>query len=251
MNSPGVIFDLVFFMGWRGAGWPPWKRREFLVDLESWNGHIGFMGAKSARKGCLVILFLTIASLVSFGCGSSQDASSARRVTFDIVDSLLGQEYQIVGAGKSFCPPLGFLPVPDTVLAGMRVRLQESLGPRGGVELAQIFFDSAAQAGVMVSIMHGVTLTSDTGAFFARYRQSLHEMYRDDQVKEGEYWVEDVFVKNYLITDTNTVRFQLICCSDKDAAVELTYFAPSNQYPDLIKHFESSIGTIRLTQKGG
>ena len=251
MKTSGVIFDLFLFVERPLSGSLPSKRRGILVDLEPWIGHIESMGAKTARKGYLVMIILMIVSVVSLGCGSSQDANSTRNMTFDIVDSLLGQEYRIVGTGKSFCPPLGFITVPDTVLAAMRSRLQKSLGSHGGVELAQIFFDSTAIAGVMVSIMRGLTLTSDTGTFFARYRQSLHEIHQDGQVKEGEYWIGDIFVKNYLITGTNTVRFQLICLSNKDASVELTYFAPSNQYPDLIKHFESSIGTIRLTQKGG
>jgi hypothetical protein len=63
--------------------------------------------------------------------------------------------------------------------------------------------------------------------------------------------VNDVYVRNYLVTDSTHVRFQLLCLSQGDDALELVYFASRQSYPIMVRAFESSIGTIEVLRKGG
>ena len=106
-------------------------------------------------------------------------------------------------------------------------------------------------AGVMAAEIMELTLKSDTTAFFANYRQTIFDVRGQDNVREGEYWVNRVFVKNFLITDSINVHFQLICFTGEANAIELNYFCPRQFYPELVKLFESSIGSLNSINKGG
>lgn len=195
----------------------------------------------------IVMLWLT-----GLGCSSSNDErASGDRLTFDVVDSLLGPVYEMASADKSFRPPIGFEPVSDSILEVLKTTMVESMGVESRMELRQCFLDSTHMAGVLAAEIEGLMLSSDTTAFLARYRQSLGNMWGQEGFREGEYWVKDVFVKNFLVTDSHNVHFQLICLSDSANAVQLNYFCPRQNYPELVKLFESSIGSLRLIQKGG
>lgn len=190
--------------------------------------------------------------ICGWGCGSSdRDKPTVDHLAFDVVDSLLGPVYEIESAGKSFRPPVGFEPAPDSILQMLKTTMIESIGLEPGVELRQCFLNPVYNAGVLVAEIDGLMLSSDTATFLSRYRQSLWETYGQESVREGEYGVERVFVKNFLITDSANVHFQLICLSDSTNAVELNYFCPRVYYTELVKLFESSIGSLKLKKQGG
>ena len=143
-------------------------------------------------------------------------------------------------------PPIGFEPAADSVWSMLKVRLSQGGGEAPGLHLVRCFLDTINSAGLMISVIDRLALSSDTTAFIARYRQSLVGLFGIGNVREGDYLVRNIHVKNFLVTDSVLVRFQLLCLSDTGSAVELTYFAARGQYPQLIKHFESSIGSLRL-----
>jgi len=211
------------------------------------------LSAMRAIRQVVLCAFLVVPPVVvCFGCGSGQDErASVEHLRFDVVDSLLGPAYEIKTAGKRLNLPLGFAPVPDSVLAALKTQLTSSIGPQGGIEMVGCFLDTLHAAGMLVSVVDGYTLSSDTVGFFGRYRQSLCGAYGGDQVREGEYWVKQIYVKNFLITDSVNVRFQLLCLSAESDAVELIYFAPRDLYPKVIKRFESSIGSLQLINREG
>jgi len=192
------------------------------------------------------ILFLLVV-----GCGDSEKQEPVDSLSFDVVDSLLEPAYAIVSANKSVRPPVDFKPVDDSLLSVLKKSMENNFGGTASVELHHLFFDSARGAGMLISEIKDIDLLTDTAGFLSRYRNTLHERYGSEKVREGEYAVGEVTVKNFLVTDSMHVRFQLICFSEGDNAIELDYFSPHAIYPDLVKAIESSIGSLKLIKSGG
>lgn len=184
-----------------------------------------------------------------YACQGEQ--ATAERLAFEVVDSLLSPVDTAKAAGICLRPPLGFISVPDSMLGLIQSRLSAAVGGREGVTLARAYIDPRRSSGIMLSTIRGLRLDGDTSAFVNKYRQSLIAAYGQDHVQVGDYRVNTVYVKNYLVMDTLAVRFQLIGFPPAGDAVELLYVAPRIIYPELVKSFESSIGTIKPVAKGG
>ncbi len=210
-------------------------------------GLLGFMRAEIQRALCALIGVGFL--IISTGCGGG-DSDSADQMGFVVVDSLLGPDFTVPRAGKQLNPPRGFTPASDSVFAILQAKLQTTMGPDAGWSMVGCFLDSVHPAGLVVSVIDTLNLTADTGGYFTRYGNSLRDVSGGYDVREGEYWVRDVFVKNYLVTDSMNVQFHLLCLSESGDALELMYFAPRIIYPRYIKHFESSIGSLKLIKQG-
>ncbi len=188
------------------------------------------------------------AVVFSVGCDSPEKKESSRTKPFVAVDSLLGEVYQIPNTDKSFRPPVGFEAAADTVLEMLRAQLARNLGDQTGVEMVECFLDTVHTAGLMVSTIKGINLGVDTTGFIERYRQKLYDIFGQGNVRQNDYWASDVLVKNFFVSDAVIVRAQLLCLSETGNAAELTYFTPREQYPELVKLFESSMGSLELVQ---
>ncbi len=192
------------------------------------------------RAFVLLLLPLVVA------CYSSDDkGATARQLSFEVVDSLLEPVYEVESAGKSFRPPVGFVPLPDSFFAILQEKFTQIVSPEVKVDFVQFFFDKRHSAGLIVSTIHELNLTGDTVTFVENYRLSLVDTYGEDHITAGDYWVDSIYVKNFLVMDSVHVRFQLICLSTEDDALELQYVVPRAFYSDLVKSLESSIGTLK------
>lgn len=197
----------------------------------------------------LIIISIIIPAVVfSVGCSSPEKKESSTTKPFAAVDSLLGEVYQIPNTDKSFRPPIGFEAAADTVLEMLRAQLARNLGDQTGVEMVQCFLDTIHTAGLTVSTIEGINLGVDTTGFIERYRQKLYDIFGQENIGQNDYWVNNILVKNFIVSDAVIVRAQLLCLSETGNAIELTYFTPREQYPELIKLFESSMGSIEPAQ---
>lgn len=208
------------------------------------------MNVPRDNLGLKALLVLLLPLIV--GCYSSgNDLSTAQRLSFDVVDSLLGPVYEVATARKSFHPPVGFVPIPDSLFEILRTRFTQEVSPEGMIEFVRFFFDEQHSSGLIVSTVGGLNLTADTSTFIDRYRQAVLAEYGNDNVKVGDYWVDSIYVKNFVITDSMQVRFQLLCLSSEGDALELQYVVPRAVYATMVKSLESSIGTLKPLYQGG
>jgi len=206
---------------------------------------------KALVRNMAYALLMVVPGVGCLGCGQRQeDSASADRLQFTVADSLLGPVCEIAGAGKGFRPPRGFERPPDSVLAFVRTRFA-ARAENQGKRLLDCFIDTAHGAGVLVSAIDGLSFSSDTLGYFAAYRRLMHVGTSPEPIREGEYWVESVYVKNFLIVDSLNVRFNLLCLSAGGKGAELVYFAPRAEYAKLVRCFESSIGSLRVIKPGG
>ena len=200
--------------------------------------------------GCRVLLLLLLPLAV--GCYSSdKEPATARQLSFEVIDSLLEPVYNVESAWKSFRPPVGFVPVPDSLFAVLSEKFTQEVSSEQKVDLVQFFFDRRHRAGLIVSTVRDLNLTTDTAAFIGRYRQAILAEYGEDHVTAGDYWVDSIYVKNFLVTDSAQVRFQLLCLTLEGNALELQYVVPRAVYPKVLKSLESSIGSLKPICQGG
>ena len=208
------------------------------------------MNAQLDVLGRRAILLLLLPLVVACDSPDKEEAT-ARQLSFEVTDSLLGPVYEVQSAGKSFRPPVGFVPIPDSLLGILREKFTREVSPEGKIDFVQFFFDQQHSAGLIVSTVRGLNLTADTAAFVSRYRQAILAEYGEDHVTAGDYWVDSVYVKNFLVTDSAQVRFQLLCLSLEGDALELQYVVPRAVYPEVLKSLESSIGSLKPICQGG
>jgi hypothetical protein len=194
---------------------------------------------------CVLPFFLAL-----FGCDRAANRfDGAERLGFSVSDSLLGERVVIERANKALRAPAGFEGASDSLFAALQgIRLRSAEGA-ADAELVAALFDTAHRGGLTATVLPGITHQDDD--YIRRYEGALREVEGHSDVRAGDYLVNDVYVSNFLVTDSAHVRFQLLCFSEGDEALELVYFARRQSYPDLVRAFESSIGTIEVLRKGG
>lgn len=204
---------------------------------------------KAGKKFYLYLAAVCVTALLHAmsGCGSSEEPSPDEPMLFDVIDSLLGKEVAVEEAGIRLFVPVDFEPAPDTVMYFFRGQIMAQMADDSLIDPVGCYIDTARQAGVILSLLDGIYLNADTGRFVDRYRRSLHDTFGPEKVREGDYWVDSVFVRNFLITHGGIIRFQLLCEAGAGETLEAVYFASQEYYPSVIKHFESSIGTLKHT----
>lgn len=210
---------------------------------------IGRSGSVRVSYSAMLIL---LAAVVSLSCScSADDPNMIEHLQFTVVDSLLEPVFPVPGAAMQFCPPAGFSPLPDTLLAQFRAQLYAQTPPdTRRTDIFQVFLHATHRAAVLVSLAEDLSISADPSGFVADYQQSLIETYGPNQVVSGDYLVNDVQVKNYLVSDSAHVRFQLLCLAASPPAMEVQYVVPKESYRRLLRSLESSIGTIELVKQG-
>jgi hypothetical protein len=114
--------------------------------------------------------------------------------------------------------------------------------------LVRAMLDSTRQAGLAIFVRPTLDENDEE---LAAYAEMLRAGDSSTEVRSGDYVVNDVYVLNFLVTDEAFVRFHLLCFAESGTPMELVYFASRKTYPDLVRSFESSIGTVRVAGKGG
>ncbi len=190
---------------------------------------------------------LLLAMMLILGCSrTNQRQTVETSPQLSIVDSLLGEEYLVDLCQKSFRPPLKFEPAADSILDLIRHNMSLDLEVEGSLVLNNCFLDEANHAGLLVTVVQGLNLKSDTNSFMAEYRQSFHELFGWANVNEKDLWVGDVFIKSFTIAGDQNIHLKLLCMSQSGNSMELNYFCPTELYPQLSSRFESSAASIRL-----
>ncbi len=192
-------------------------------------------------------LYLIIAILMIslIGCSSGEkkeQASTFGQMQFTVVDSLLGDTLHYEESGLMISIPRGFFPLPDSI----RMMAQKSTAflrndTTGSIK---VYLNQSRGSGLIVSLLTDLDLDSDTSKFLLDYYNALVQTHGEEGITVGDYWIDDVLVKNFLITDSQSVMFDLICLTKNRNAMHVQYLVPKQFYGEMIKTLESSIGSI-------
>ena len=187
-------------------------------------------------------IFLALLLTVLVGCSSKDKTETDDQMQFSVVDSLLGEAIQLEESGLMMSVPAGFTQIPDSIrkIAQQTTKFlsDDSTGT------VKVYVNQSHGSGLVISLLPELDLNSDTGKFLTDYYEALVEMHGDEGIKFGDYWINDVLVKNFLITDSQSVMFDLICLTQNRNAMHVQFLVPNKYYTDMIKTLESSIGSI-------
>lgn len=201
------------------------------------------------RNFNLIWLFI-FANAIVLNTGACDNSAKKQEpllpeLTFEIKDSLLGPEINIDGTYLKIRPPIGFKPVGHDIIESLQLRLKEKLGDSSGFQIRYFFIDSASSAGMSIATINSSSFVPDTAAFLERYSKAMDQEYGNAKIIVGDFEHNNLFFRNYVITDSLSSKIQLLCLPKQGYAIEVQYFSPKGVYPFLVKAIESSIGSIR------
>jgi hypothetical protein len=195
-------------------------------------------------------LFFGIALIITLfhaGCSSSDSPKTrVESLAFEVNDSLLGDTIAIAESGLYVVAPATYHARIDTVPEQFQ-SLQDHEFPSH--DLIAVYYDPTAIAELQVAVIRDLNLATDTSLFMANYRKMLSDAYGDSAIKTGDFMVNDVLVKNFLMMDSGFVQFKLLCLTYGKPAAEIEYITYKQDYPKLLKSIESSMGTIQTITK--
>ncbi len=198
------------------------------------------------------LMCVTIVFFSSLGCDSDSDkADTVEQLHFTVIDSLLGDAIIVPGTGKQFCPPNGFTMLTESRQFALQDQVASIPGFDGVYRLYSVSFNRDNGAGLAVAVIEGLDLSQQSSAFVTTYEDVLLKTYGAENLHTGEYWVQNVFVKNYVAMDSSSVHLQLLCMSKSGDGLELHYFAGKECYQTMLRSFESSIGSLKHDIHGG
>ena len=218
------------------------------------DGSYGVLMAGRRNIGWVLnaMICATILSVISLGCDSDSDKSSVvEQLHFTVIDSLLGDAVFVPGTEKQFRPPVGFSMITESRQFDLQDQVASIPGFDGAYRLYSVLFNRDNGAGLAVAVVEGLDLSEQGSAFVKTYEKVLHETYGAKNLHTGEYWVQNVFVKNYMVTDDSSVHLQLLCMSKSGDGLELHYFVGKEYYQAMLRSFESSIGSLKYDVYAG
>lgn len=191
---------------------------------------------------CIVISFA--------GCSDGDQQDTPEKLTFEVVDSLLGPVCAIESSGISFRPPANCISAPDSIQTALRQSL--SLGASEGqtVEFQDCYVDLEHMTGVIVCCVSGINTAADTTRFLLDYRETLTRQFGEAQLMAGDYSVGGVRIHSFLVTTPQMVQFKLLCFGAGSSVAELSFFSVASAYESFVRRIESSIGSIGILEGG-
>ena len=183
-----------------------------------------------------------MALMFLFGCGDS----TKEEWPFKSNPELLSEECELTQAGKWFCPPIGFEPAPDSILILLQQTLSATNDNNENVTMTHVFFDTLQQAGLLLTQIHGLTLETDTALFLENYLLSLNRLYSETGVQDSSAISDSLVIRYYSVSDGTIARFQAVCMTHQEDAVEFNFFCPDAKFAELLPRFKSSLGTLKI-----
>ena len=196
------------------------------------------------RRLVIAPIIVALVFLFFLACGNNRSDKQVSDLYFNVVDSLLASEIELVATGWRIRPPRNLTALPESLMADFRKILSNSLEDSSSVTLLEFLLSEETKASLMISRIAGFNLQSDTAGFMENYRRALRNEDENLSIESGDFWHGEVYIKNILVSDSTSVQFRLICFKPSDDAIELIYTTPRTVYSDFVKSMESSIGSL-------
>lgn len=174
-------------------------------------------------------------------CGQPADDAGAGvpEMTFRVEAALLGEPVCLDSLGVAFAPPAGW--VPATTRAALPASTRAAEGAGVAVEPVRLFFDEPTRGLMSVSRL----ALAPGGGALAAYADAL----------TGPGARLDAFRSNTLVFHQVVDRrdewlaFTLLVEAAPDAPLRFDYVVPHDHYTDVVRQIESSIGSIRPSDR--
>lgn len=183
-------------------------------------------------------LLILIVLAILTGCVPKEDSTQFTKVSFQVNDSLLAEEFCCNDSELKFRPPLGWQEVNYETLESIKANamaLQDSL-QINAIPL-KIFIDQKKSFTCFVS-----TLSSD---HVEGYISRFFEINKDLQINEAKFFHNGIDFHQLIFSKKGKVTIKLISVGIEKSFM-IDYIVPVNLYEENLRIIESSIGTIKI-----
>ncbi len=188
-------------------------------------------------------MIFCISLILCLACSKSKTESDFMPITFNVVDSLLADDYHDLELGIRLNPPLNCLPVETELLDSLQTKIEASDSLT--IKFKQIFMNLETGFSCILS-----TFESDQST------EEIMKIYHQDFISQHDNLIldESLFSHNglnfqqYILRRENFISIVLLTQNNQQAFV-INYMIPMAFYEDLVAAIESSIGTINKTEE--
>jgi hypothetical protein len=176
---------------------------------------------------------------------SCKTETKQNTLQFNVDKSLLGETFKIDSLQFAFSVPAGWSKISDNIMVQAKNKISiENTGQKLHYDLIAFYLDSLSGSFCSIS---AVEITQSDSMLKDVYRANLQKKYIKSGIKEGDFVINDVNVKQFLIMTKQKVLFKLLLSLKGGSFLQIDYAIDQKIYPQYINKIESSIGSITST----
>jgi|GEM_PF-5189300 len=166
---------------------------------------------------------------------------------FTVDPALIGKAYTDSTHGLLFHPPVGWEAVPDSILGIFNRRMQQRdpANPQYRFTTLGVFEKTGESRVCFLTKIDNVPPTTTLEEFIVEYLDGQKRKY-GQEIKSAKFTVNNIPAVQLMISSEHAIIFELLFKNNSGQFLQLDYAVSSKVYPEVIKHIESSIGTLKL-----
>jgi len=193
----------------------------------------------------VIVIMVLVLSLV--GCAKEQATTKFAEVTFAVDRTLLSQEYISSETGISFNPPKNWKQVSPQLMISIKENTQTMRDSSNiKIELIDVFMNNERSFTCWLSAINN-ELSDDS--LIKGYIEEFKLINKDIKINQGLFSHNDVNFNQLLFSKDDLVTIKLIAENSMNKTFMIDYILPLKFYEEELRSIESSIGTIKVSNK--
>ena len=191
-------------------------------------------------KKLIIVLFIVV---MIMGCAKEQATTKFAKITFNVDQSQLAEEYICPDVGISFHPPKNWEQISSELLISVKDNLVTSKDTSNiNIIPLNVFMDMEKSFTCFLSTFNNELPVSDTGE---NYLNEFRLINQDLKFNEGSFAHNKLDFHQLTFTKNNLVTIKLIAIINDQKIFMIDYVVPSKYYEEELRAIESSIGSIK------
>jgi hypothetical protein len=194
-------------------------------------------------------LLVIILSIILVSCSDNEKLPGSEQILlFEIDDKLLSDSVQLPAYNLKFNPPKNWEPISKGLFDSLVQKIQtQQLSDSIKIIPLHVFFSELNQSILNVSAVE--IQSSNLENTIDQFEQREIDKAGIQNFKRADFVKDSLSVTQFLIEENNLIIFKIFVRINQNRIAEFDYIVPKNIYAGEIKSIESSIGSIKLTNK--
>jgi len=201
----------------------------------------------SHLKLMILIVFVILISIANFDCTSEKETSDEyEQLSFNINNELLSDVFIDSTLDLQFSPPLGWKRLDKSIISQLKNQLKLTISDLPHYQLTpkEIFFNDENNALCAISVYLNVPDTASFKDFRQAYKRFVLDNFSETLKKNDLSRINNLNFYQMVIMDQKVVNFKFFGKNNSKHPYQIDYIIPNDEYSDLMKSIESSIGTL-------
>ncbi len=188
----------------------------------------------------IIVLFIVI---MIMGCAKEQATTKFAKITFNVDQSQLAEEYFCPDVGISFHPPKNWKQISLELLNSVKDNLVTSKDTSNiNIIPLNVFMNMEKSFTCFLSTFDNELLARETiGNYINEFKMNSPDM----KLNEGSFSHNSLDFHQFIFTKDDIITIKLIAAKNEHEVFMIDYILPTRYYEKEIRAIESSIGTIK------